>query len=127
METLVYADTDFFLALAKERDWLHAKALRAYHQHKGGLVTSVATVAELLLVAPRFSLDPERLLSNVFDMVTAVIGIDLNTALVAAHYMKERGLGAMDALHAAYCGTAVMLSSDHAFDTLGMERIKLEG
>lgn len=121
-----YADTDFFLALLKESDWLRDRALRIYHKNKGNITTSVTTVIELLLLAERLSIDPERLLAGAFEIAPNIRGITINTALVAAHYIKDKGLNVFDAFHAAYCENNPIISSDHIFDTIGIERIKLE-
>ncbi|MEZ0319946.1 MAG: PIN domain-containing protein [Pyrobaculum sp.] len=44
---MIYADTDFFLALLKEGDRLHNKALEILEKYKGRITTSVITFVEL--------------------------------------------------------------------------------
>lgn len=121
----MYADTDFYLALLKERDWLKERAVQVCEKKGSVLYTSVVTVVELLLLAKRFSLDPERLLACVFGVTPRVVGIEKGTALEAAHYMKRKKVNVFDALHAAYCGGHIV-SSDKVFDRLGLSRLKLE-
>ncbi|MBI4016390.1 MAG: PIN domain-containing protein [Candidatus Aenigmarchaeota archaeon] len=123
---MIYADTDFFLALLKDKDWLQEKAIKIYQEHKSHITTSVTTIIELLLLAKRVSINPERLLISVFEIVPSITGIENNTALAAAHYVKENGVNVFDALHAAYCAEGEIISSDHIYDRIGIKRIVLE-
>ena len=118
---MVYADTDFFLALLKPNDWLKENARKLYEKYKGGITASKATFLELLILSKRFNLDPLRLLAAVM----AIIEEENEDYLRAAYYMKEHNLNPFDAVHAAKCG-GVIISSDKAFDKLGIKRIKLE-
>ena len=59
---MIYADTDFFLALLKDSDWLKQGAQHLAEQYKGKIWTSPPTLIELLLLAAEYHLDPERLL-----------------------------------------------------------------
>ncbi|MBI4451768.1 PIN domain-containing protein [Candidatus Woesearchaeota archaeon] len=120
----MYADTDFFLALLKDDDWLKQRALRLLNHYRNELVTSVATVVELLLLCKRMDMDPEELLACVYELAR-IDGITEEQALRAAHYMKEYRFTALDALHASFCGGAI-ISSDHAYDRIGLTRIRLE-
>lgn len=123
---MIYTDTDFFLTLLKDNDWLKARAVRLYAEHKEHIITSAATIIELLLLSKRFSIDPERLLAAVFAMVPEIIGMTKSEALAAAHYIKNNNFNAFDAVHAAYCRDSPIISSDRIFDTIGMKRVKLE-
>ncbi|NJE47031.1 type II toxin-antitoxin system VapC family toxin [Thermococcus sp. GR7] len=118
---MVYADTDFFLALLKPSDWLKESARKIYERYRGEITTSEATFLELLILSKKFDLDPVRLLAAVM----AIIGEENEDYLRAAYYMKEHGLNPFDAVHAAKCGGTI-ISSDKAFDKLGIKRIKLE-
>jgi predicted nucleic acid-binding protein len=118
---MVYADTDLFLALLKPSDWLKENARKIYERYRGQITTSEATLMELLILSKRFSLDPVRLMAAVMAMTD----IEDEAYLRAAYYMKEHGLNPFDALHAAKCGGTI-ISSDKAFDKLGIKRIKLE-
>ena len=123
---MVYADTDFFLALLKEKDWLQKSAIGLLEKYKGQLWTSPAALMELLLLSKRHEIDPEKLLTSGLE-IAELRGGEPWAFLAAAHYMKERGIGAFDALHAAFCGKdSEMISSDSVFDKLGLKRIPLE-
>ena len=118
---MVYADTDFFLALLKPNDWLKDNAKRIYERYRGDITTSETTFIELLLLARRFNLDPVRITAAVM----AITGIEDDLYLRAAYYMKEHNLNPFDAFQAAHCGGTI-ISSDKAFDRVGIKRIKLE-
>lgn len=122
---MIYADTDFFVALLKKSDWLKSGAERLLRQHQGSIWTSPATLIELLLIAAEFGLDPEELLVDVLRIVE-LRHADANVFLVAASYIKQHNVNVFDAVHAAYCGSSKIISSDRVFDRLGLERIGLE-
>jgi predicted nucleic acid-binding protein len=118
---MIYADTDFFLALMKPSDWLQENAKRILKEYRGEITTSEITFLELLIVAKKYNLDPLRLTAAVM----AITEIDDEVPLRAAYYMKEHGLNAFDAFHAAKCG-GVIISSDRVYERVGIKRIKLE-
>lgn len=120
----MYADTDFFLALLKEEDWLKRKALAILDEYEGDISSSAISVFELLLLCRRFGMDPEEVLMCMFQ-IAQVEGIAEHKALCAAHYIKEKDLAPSDALHAALCGGSI-ISSDKIYDKMGIERIRLE-
>ena len=124
---MVYADTDFFLALLKEEDWLQESARKLLHEHKGKIWTSSATLIELLLVADEFNLGPERLVADVLK-IAQLKASSPNEFIMAAHNMAKYNVTTFDALHAAFCGNDTeIISSDKVFDRLGLTRIPLEG
>ncbi len=71
-------------------------------------------------------IDPEQLIARTFEIVPDVSGIDKNTALVTAHYMKKYEANTFDALHAAFCDCDEIISSDNIFDKVGLARIELD-
>ena len=122
---MIYADTDFFIALFKESDWLKEPALRALEQYHGQLWTSVATLVELLLLSSRYGLDPQKALRDV-ALLADVRNADLRSFFLAARFMRRFGLRPLDALHAALCGDDPILTSDAVFERVGLQRIPLE-
>lgn len=118
---MIYADTDFFLALLKDKDWLKENAKRILERYKGQITTSVVTFIELGLLAKRYDLDVVR----IFTSVMAICGIEDERPLKAAIYIRDYGLWVFDAFHAAYCREKI-ISSDSAYERVGIERIKLE-
>ena len=100
---MIYADTDFFLALLKESDSLQKSVQRLLQIHRDEIWTSPVTLIELLLVSAQFNVDPERLIADVLELAQ-IHGGDVQQSLIAAHYIKSKGIGVFDSLHAAYCG-----------------------
>ena len=120
-----YADTDFFLALIKENDWLKEQAIAILKSHKGEIWASAATIVELLFICNKTNLDPEKVIVSVFRLAE-INGMDEKIAVTAAHYMKKYNSSPVDSIHAAYAVNDKIISSDSIFDSLGIERIKLE-
>ena len=119
-----YADTDFFIALLKESDWLSKKAERILAENKGSLWTSNWTLVETLLLCQEFGLDPEIVTLSIAEL--ARVEGDMNQILMAAHMMKKFKMKTFDALHAASCGSDTIISSDSIFEKAGLKRIPLE-
>ena len=118
---MAYADTSFFISLMNLNDPLHADAKNVYNKHKSNLETSLLTLAELLFGCEKRGLDPEIIVSSVFQLAR-VSGITLEQALRAAHYIKEKHLSAIDALHASLSNFEI-ISSDKDFDKVDVNRI----
>lgn len=121
----MYADTDFFLALMKDKDWLKKRAKELYNANKDQLFTSGITLVELLLLASKYELDPERVITDCIQLVEDIKGLQPKKALLAAHYMKEKNLSVFDALHGTYAEDKI-ISSDEMYEKIGLTRIKLE-
>lgn len=117
---MVYADTDFFLALMKQTERLKERAKKIRSDYSGDIQTSIVTFIELMLIAKRFNLDAIKLTSSVMK----ICNYDGQIPLKAALYIEE-GISVFDAFHAAHCGGEI-ISSDHIFDELGIKRIKIE-
>jgi len=123
---LVYADTDFIIALTKESDWLKAPAEALLARYPGQISISPATLIELMLVSVKMELDPVRAVRDAVQ-TGKLVGGDYEVFILAATHVKAKRAGVFDALHAAYCGQEhPILSSDRVFDRLGLKRIPLE-
>lgn len=121
----MYADTDFFLALMKDTDWLKKRAKKLYNTNKGEISTSGVTLVELLLLSSKYGLDPERVIADCIQLIDDIQGIQPKKALLAAHYMKEKNFSVFDALHGAYAEDEI-ISSDDVYEKIGLTRIRLE-
>jgi len=119
-----YADSDFFIALLKEGDWLGTKAESVFKRYKGRIWTSKWTMVEILMLSKEFSLDPENVVISIIQIADVEGGVE--ELMSAAHLIKEKGMKTFDALHAVSCKGDKMISSDSIFDKIGVERIKLE-
>ena len=118
---MVYADTSFFISLMNQKDSLHSGAQKVYNKHKSNLETSLLTLAELLVGCEKRGLDPEIIVSSIFQLAN-ISGITLEQALRAAHYIKEKHLSAIDALHASLSNFEI-ISSDKDFDKIDVNRV----
>jgi predicted nucleic acid-binding protein len=88
---MIYADTDFFLALLKKDDWLKDRAEDIYRKNKRRIWTSPVTIIEMLLLAEEYKLDPERVVVDILE-IAEVKGVDINILLLASHLMKHKNL-----------------------------------
>ena len=119
-----YVDTDFFLALFKEKDWLKPNASLLAKKYQNNLWTSLTTAIELFMLSEEYNLDINRVARDLIQM-TIIKGVDAKTVFVATQYIEE-GMTVFDAFHAAFCGSDEMISSDKKFDKFGISRIQLE-
>ncbi|MDI6721803.1 MAG: pilus assembly protein [Candidatus Aenigmarchaeota archaeon] len=122
---MIYAESDFFLAMIKGSDWLKRNAVQFEIRNKGNLITSVITVAEILLAGKKYNLDPEIIVSSIFE-ISKVEGMTAEEGMEAAHLIKNEGFGVFDAFHAVLSRDMPIVSSEQMYDKIGKERIKLE-
>jgi len=121
---MIYADVDFFVALAKDDDWLRERALDLLDAHRGEIYTSRAALLELLVISDRFAFDRMDALAHALEIAT--VPEDEDVLFQAAAYMDDHDMTAFDAYHAAYAGDDAIVSSDGSYDDIGMERLELE-
>ncbi len=115
----MFADTDFLLALIKDSDWLKQNAMKIFKEHKGKIRTSIAVMIELALICKRLKMHVLETFTNIDESSYAV-------CLRAALYIEKYGLNVFDSFHAAFCFGDKIISSDSAYDKIGIDRIKLE-
>ena len=87
---MVYADTSFFISLMKQKDSLHSDAQKIFKKHKNNLETSLLTIAELFVGCQKHGLDPENVVSSIFQLAR-ISGISLEQALRAKPLWRIRG------------------------------------
>lgn len=121
---MIYADTDFFIALVKDDDWLQERATTIAADHEGEIYTSRATLLELLMISDRFEFDRMEALSYTLEI--ASVHEDETVLFQAADYMEQHGLTAFDAYHVAYADHDPIISSDKSFDNVTDDRISIE-
>lgn len=122
----IYADTDFILAIAKKEDWLKTNARKIYNENKGDIETSIATVIEAALVANRKGItDFESLFGSIFEIAN-VEGVTKEECMEVAHLIQNEKLNIFDAFHAVLSRGKPIASSEHIYDKIGKQRIKLE-
>ena len=121
----MFADTDFILALVKDSDWLKDKAAKLLKGYEGKIGTSMSVMIEVALICKRLKISAIEVFSNVFELVN-IKEESYEICMRAALYIEKYELNVFDAFHAAYCGNDKIISSDSAYEKVGIERIKLE-
>jgi hypothetical protein len=104
-------------------DRLNYSAKETHNLYKGNISTSLAVVIETLLIGKRFGVPPETLIRHILSIAT-VDNYDNPTIMLAVRYITENKLSIFDAFHAALCNGKI-ISPDHVYDKLGIDRIKL--
>lgn len=110
---MIYADTDFILALAKKDDWLKKRAEKIYKLYEGDLVISTTTLTELMLLAEKLDYDPTQLIAFALEIATLIEG-DSQDYFLACEYKKKFNLNVFDALHIVK-SRGKIISSDKKF------------
>lgn len=127
----MYVETDFLVALLKDDDWLQEAAVGALEDHD--VHTSILAYAELLVLLydreeAAYDVDVPRAVANLLELVPVVPEAHEDAVLAAAALLEEYDLTPFDALHAGVVttGEGRVLSSEGAYDALGLERVPLE-
>ena len=121
----MFADTDFILALIKETDWLKENALKILQENKGKINTSVSVMFELALICKRLRINAMNTFAHVFEIIEVNEEI-YSVCMRAALYIEKYNLTVFDAFHAAFCKDEKIISSDSVYETVGIERVRLE-
>ena len=121
---MLYADTDFFVALVKDDDWLQERAAALARENEGEIYTSRATLLELLMISERFEFDRMEALSYALEI--AFVPEDESVLFRAADYVEQHGLTTFDAYHVAYADEDPIVSSDTSFDDVTDDRVPIE-
>ena len=126
-----YTDSDFFLALLKDSDWLKKKAKAVYEKNKNDLWISPFTIVELMIVCIREGIPVRETLYQV-SRIAGTTFIKWNFYFRAAEYI-ERGAGIFDALlmslakesEIAFSEESEIISSDKIYEKFGFKVINL--
>ena len=66
----MYADTDFWVALLKDDDWLAERAQEVLEEHGDELEVSVVTFVELFLIEERYAFDRETAVTSILELAS---------------------------------------------------------
>jgi predicted nucleic acid-binding protein len=124
MQSKKYADSDFFLALLKDSDWLKEKAKRIYEEHKDEIYVSPFTVAELMIVCVREKIPLRKTLFHISRIATIAF-IKWELFFKASEYVEE-GATVFDALLMAFAKENEIISSDKVYEKFGFKIIDLK-
>ncbi len=124
MQQKKYADTDFFLALMKESDWLKEKAKKIYEKNKENLYVSPFTLAEIMIICKRESIPTKETLIQI-SRIAKLENISWNIFLRACDYI-EKGATIFDSLLIAHTSeNDKIISSDSIYEKFGFDVIDL--
>lgn len=123
MQSKKYADSDFFLALLKDSDWLKERAKRMYEKHKDEIYVTPFTVAELMIVCIREDIPLRETLFQI-SRIAALDFIKWELFFKAAEYIEE-GASVFDALLMAFAKENEIISSDKVYEKFGFKVINL--
>lgn len=120
-----YADTDFFLALVKESDWLKARAIEIYRKEKENIFVSPFTLAEIMIVCKRESLPIREILTQI-SRISKLDNISWEVFFKAADFV-ESGAGVFDSLLMAFASEdSQIISSDRVYEKFGFKVVDLK-
>jgi len=132
MHSKKYADSDFFLALLKDSDWLKERAKRIYEKNKSSIYISPFTVIELMIVCSRESIPLKETLLQI-SRIADLTFVKWDLFFKAAEYV-EAGASIFDALLMAFCKESEIafsqeseiISSDKIYEKFGFKVIDLK-
>ena len=132
MHSKKYADSDFFLALLKDSDWLKEKARKVYGENKKSIYVSPFTVVELMVVCIREDIPLKETLLQI-SRIAGLTFIKWNLFFNAAEYIEE-GATLFDSLLMAFAKESEVvfseeseiISSDKIYEKFGFKVIDLK-
>jgi predicted nucleic acid-binding protein len=120
-----YADTDFFLALIKNSDWLKEKAKSIYERNKDNLFVSPFTIAEIMIICKRMNIPLKETLAQI-SRIARLEGFAWATFFKACDFI-EKGANIFDSLLMALCSeNDCIISSDNIYEKFGFNIIDLK-
>ncbi len=120
-----YADTDFFLALMKNSDWLKEKAIKIYNEYKEEIYITPFTVAEIMIICRREKINIKETLFQI-SRIAKLENIDWQVFLKACDYM-QKGATIFDSLLMASCNEEnKIISSDNVYQKFGSNIIDIK-
>jgi len=118
-----YADTDFFLALMKESDWLKEKAKEIYKKNAGNIFVTPFTIVEVMVICKRENIQLKQTLFQI-SRIAKLDLISWNIFFKACNYIEE-GATIFDSLLMSFCGENTIISSDKIYKKFGFKVISL--
>jgi predicted nucleic acid-binding protein len=119
-----YADSDFFLGLMKDSDWLKEKAKKIYNQNKNEIYITPFTIAELMIVCKREEIPIKKTLIQI-SRIAKLESISWNVFFTACDYIGK-GATIFDALIMGFCGKEnQIISSDNIYKKFDFDVLDL--
>ncbi len=131
MSSVKYADSDFFLALMKDSDWLKENAKNIYENNKGNIYVSPFTIVELMIVCVREKIPVKKTLLQI-SRIAQTVYIKWDLFFKATEYI-EQGASIFDSLLMAFVYESQLgsseknsiISSDKIYEKFGFKAIDL--
>jgi len=114
MPSKKYADSDFFLALLKDSDWLKEKAKKIYEKNKDSIYVSPFTVVELMVVCVREDIPLKKTLFQI-SRIAELTFVKWSLFFNAAEYVEL-----------ASSEESEIISSDKVYEKFGFKVIDLK-
>jgi predicted nucleic acid-binding protein len=132
MPSKKYADSDFFLALLKDSDWLKERAKKIYEENKDEIWVSPFTIVELMIVCVREDIPLKETLLQI-SRIAGTTYIKWDFYFRAADYV-EQGATIFDALMMSFAkqseidfsDNSEIISSDKVYEKFGFKIINLK-
>ncbi len=120
-----YADTDFFLALMKNSDWLKGEAKKIYEKNKENIFVSPFTVAEIMIICKRENMPIRETLAQI-SRIAKLENFSWNIFFKSCDFV-EKGATIFDSLLMAVCSeNDQIISSDNIYEKFGFDVIDLK-
>lgn len=132
MPSKKYADSDFFLALLKDSDWLKEKAKKVYEKNKNEIYVAPFTIVELMIVCIREGIPLKETLYHM-SRIAGTTFVKWSFYFRTADFI-EKGAGLFDSLLMAFAEESALnfneesliISSDKVYEKFGFEVIDLK-
>ncbi len=126
---MYYVDTDFFLALVKETDWMKEKAINFSRTNslfkEKQVVTSSFALLETWFILERNKAFKREVFHAIRQIVSGIYELSTDHLEYAAYLKEAHNLNIGDAIHASFAlQEDGIISSDDSFDYVaGLKRI----
>ena len=120
-----YADTDFFLAILKNSDWLKEKAKQVYEENKENLFVSPFTIVEIMIICKRETLAMKETLIQI-SRIAKLEHLSWDVFFKSCDFV-EKGATIFDSLLMAMCSEHdQIISSDNIYEKFGFNVVDLK-
>ncbi len=120
-----YADTDFFLALMKNSDWLKEKARQVYEKNKDNLFVSPFTIAEIMIICKREDISIKETLAQI-SRIAKLENLTWDIFFRSCNFI-EKGATIFDSLLMALVSeNDQIISSDNVYEKFGFNVLDLK-
>ena len=125
MHQKTYADTDFFLALMKDSDWLKEKAIKIFNDSIDEIYITPFTIAEMMIICKRENINIKETLFHI-SRIAKLENMEWEIFFKACNFI-EKGATIFDSLLMASCNEKdEIISSDNIYQKFRFKVIDLK-